>query len=142
VKRPHVRSGSGRIEWGAGLVIVLCLVGVTGCATLTRVQPGSGSRLTVEGRTYDEIWKAATTVIGRNLVTQAGTDKGRGEIQAAGAGGTFTSGSLVGVFITPANVASDRYVVEVVRRRSDAVPLPAKDWEDVLIRALKTELKL
>jgi hypothetical protein len=142
VNRPHIRWGPGRLKWGAGLVAVLCLAGVPGCATVTRVQPGSGSRLAVEGRTYDEVWKAAVTVIGRNLVTRAGTDKGRGEIQAEAAGGTFTSGSLVGVFITPANVASDRYVVEVVRRRSDAVPLPAKNWEEIIVEALKKELKL
>ena len=106
------------------------------------MQPGSGSRLTIEGRTYDEIWKAAVTVIGRNLTSRVGTDKGRGEIQAEGAGGRFSADALVGVFITPANTASDRYVVEVVSRRSAPVPLPVKNWKEVIIQALKTELKL
>ncbi len=121
---------------------MVCLSVIAGCATGARVQPGSGSRLTVEGRTYDQVWQAAVTVVGRSLTTSAGTDKGRGEIQAEGGGSRFSPDALVGIFITPASTASDRYVVEVVSRKRISVPLIGKNWEETIIESLKRELKL
>ncbi len=115
---------------------------ITGCATVARVEPGSGSQLTVERRTYDQVWQAAVKVVGQYLTISVGTDKGRGEIQAKGGGGRFSPDAMVGVFIRPANTPSDRYVVEVVSRKHVSVPLTGKNWEQTIIGGLKTELKL
>lgn len=124
------------------LRLFACVSLITGCATVTRVEPGPGSRLAVDGRTYDEVWRAAVKVVGQHLTISAGTDKRRGEIQAESAGGRFSRGGTVGVFITPASTPSDRYVVEVVNRRRVSIPLTEKNWEQVIIDGLKTELKL
>ena len=124
------------------LRLFVCMSVITGCASVTRVEPGGGSQLAVEGRTYDEVWRAAVKVVGHHLRIDAGTDKDRGEIQAAGGGGRFSPGELVGVFIRPANTPSGRYVVEVVSRKRAPVPLTGKDWEKTIIEGLKTELKL
>src|SRR6266545_380443 len=102
---------------------LVCLSVITGCATVTRVESGSGSQLAVEGRTYDQVWQAAVKVVSRHLSISIGTDKGRGEIRAEGGGGRFSPGEVVGVFIKPANTPSDRYVVEVVSRKRVSVAL-------------------
>jgi hypothetical protein len=115
---------------------------ITGCASVTRVESGAGSQLTVDGRTYDEVWRAAVNVVSHHLSVSAGTSKDRGEIQAEGGGSRFSPGQMVGVFIKPANTPSARYNVEVVSRKRAPVPLPGKDWEKTIIEDLKTELKL
>jgi hypothetical protein len=124
------------------LVLVVCLGLIAGCATATRVEPGSGSQLEIQGRTYDEVWRAAVKVVGHRLLIGAGTSKERGEIQAVGGGGRFLPDQVVGVFIRPAGTPSDRYAVEVVSGKRKANPLPAKSWEQTIIDDLKTELKL
>src|SRR5262249_14848358 len=105
----------------------LCLLAfvtvIAGCAAVTRVEPGSGSQLLVEGRTYDEVWRAAISVVGHNLSIGAGTNKERGEIRAEGGASRFSPGEAVGVFIRPANTRSEQYTVEVVSRKRGSVPL-------------------
>ena len=124
------------------LFLVLCVGMLAGCATATRVEPGSGSQLEVQGRTYDQVWRAAVKVVGHYLQIGPGTSKERGEIQAEGSGGRFLPDQLVGVFIKPAGTPSDRYAVEVVSGKRKAGPIPAKNWEQTIIDGLKTELAL
>ncbi len=124
------------------LCLLVCIGVIVGCAGVTRVKPGSGSQLAVEGRTYDELWRAAVKVVSQHLSISAGTSKERGEIQAEGGGGRYSPDQIVGVFIQPPNVRSDRYMVEVVSRNRVPVPLIGKNWEQTIIDGLKTELKL
>jgi hypothetical protein len=124
------------------LCLLACVSVIAGCAAVTRVEPGSGSQLTVEGRTYDEVWRAAVNVVGHHLWIGTGTSKERGEIQAVGGVSRFSAGEVVGVFIKPANTRSDQYTVEVVSRKRGSVPLTGKNWEQTIIDGLKTELKL
>jgi hypothetical protein len=127
---------------GRALRFLLCVSLIAGCATVTRVQPGSGSELTVEGRSYDEVWRAAVKVVSQHVYIAPGTDKGRGEIQAASGGGRFLPDQVVGVFIRPPSTPSDRYVVEVVSGKRRSNPLPARNWEQTIIAGLKKELGL
>ena len=127
---------------GRALLLVLCMTGIIGCAEVTRVESGSGLRLEVEGRTYDQIWQAAIKVVGEHLTIGVGTDKGRGEIQAESTGATFSGDARVGVFITPANTPSPRYVIEVVSRKRVSVSLVRKKWAQMIIDRLKMELVL
>jgi hypothetical protein len=124
------------------LRLLVCVSLIAGCAAVTRVEPGSGSQFTVEGRTYDEVWRAAVNVVGHHLRISVGTNKERGEIQAEGRGNRFSAGEVVGVFIKPANTRSDQYTVEVVSRKRASVPLTGKNWEQTIIDDLKTELRL
>lgn len=133
--------------WIGPLGRLLVLLGtfgslVAGCATVPRVEPGGGSQLTVEGRSYDEVWFAALEVVARHLRIAPGTDKTRGTIRAERTGGWLPGSETVGVFVQPANVPSARYVVEVVSRRSGAFPVALRNWEPVLLRDLKQALKL
>src|SRR5215470_15864114 len=114
------------------LFLLACVSAITGCAAVNRVEPGSGSRLDVEGRTYDEVWRAAVKVVGQRLSISAGTNKQRGEIQAEGGGSRFLPGQVVGVFIKPANTPSDHYVVEVVSHTRGSVPLTGRNWEQTV----------
>ena len=124
------------------LCLFVCLGVIVGCAGVTRVKSGSGSQLAVEGRTYDDVWRAAVKIVSQHLSISVGTNKERGEIQAEGGGGRFSPDQVVGVFIQPANAQSDRYMVEVVSRNRGSVPLIGRNWEQTIIDGLKTELKL
>ena len=124
------------------LLLVVGAGMLAGCAATTRVQPGSGSQLEVQGRTYDQVWRAAVKVVGHYLQIGPGTSKERGEIQAEGGGGRFLPDQVVGVFIKPAGTPSDRYAVEVVSGKRRSGPVPAKNWERTIIDDLKTELAL
>jgi hypothetical protein len=124
------------------LCVLVCLSLIAGCVSVARVEPGAGSELPVDGRTYDEVWRAAVNVVSRSLSISVGTSKERGEIQAEGGGGRFSPGEMVGVFIKPANTPSGRYVVEVVSRKRASVPLIGPNSEKTIIEGLKTELKL
>jgi hypothetical protein len=137
-----LRVGGVSSVTARALLVVVGLSLIAGCATASRVEPGPGSQLEVQGRTYDEVWHAAVKVVSHHLLIVAGTSKERGEIQAAGGGGRFLPDQVVGVFIKPAGTPSDRYAVEVVSGKRKANPLPAKNWEQTIIDGLKTELKL
>lgn len=115
---------------------------VAGCATAAGLAPGGGRTLVVEGRTYDEIWNAATRVVLRTLTAIVESDKARGRLTAEQKPGLATSGEVVGVFISPADVPSPRYTVEVVSRKRARGQLTGQDWEPTIIEALRLELGL
>src|SRR5262249_10545885 len=125
------------------LCVLAFVTVIAGCAAVTRVEPGSGSQLAVEGRTYDEVWRAAISVVGHNLSIGAGANKERGASQAEGGISRLLPGeAAVGVFIRPANTPSEQYMVEVVSRKRGVASLTGKSWEQTIIDGLKAELKL
>jgi hypothetical protein len=123
-----------------GLLAGLALVG--GCATVPRLEPGTGAQLSVEGRSYDQVWFAALDVVARHLRISVGTNKQLGTIRAERSGGWLPGSEAVGVFVRPPNAPSDRYVVEVVSRRSGIFPFAIRNWEPVILEDLKKSLNL
>jgi hypothetical protein len=70
------------------------------------------------------------------------SDKAAGRLTAEQKAGLFTWGEVVGVFIRPANVPSQRYTVEVVSQKRMRPQISGQDWEQTIGEAIKIELGL
>ena len=78
-----------KIARAAALAIVVMFG--AGCATIGSLQPGTGtgSTIEIEGRSYEEIWRAAVRTAGRSL-TIVESDKPQGTIKAEKGAGIRT----------------------------------------------------
>jgi hypothetical protein len=121
------------------IAVVVLVWLAAGCAA-GNVRPGSGRTLVVQGRTYDQVWAAVTRVAFQKLTAIVESDRARGRLVAEHKSGFATWGELVGIFITPANVASRQYTVEVVSRKRSGMQLTGQDWEPIVIDALRADL--
>jgi hypothetical protein len=57
-----------RRERVLGLAVVL----LTACATASGLQPGTGTTIAIDGRTYDQVWSAATRAVLQKLTAIRG----------------------------------------------------------------------
>ena len=125
------------------LFILLITLVIFGCATIGSLAPGSekGHKFTIGDKTYDEIWKAAIKAVTKNL-TIVESDKGLGIIKAEKGASLFTWGEVAGVFITPPNVKSSRYQVEVVSEKRSKGQITGQDWTLNIVEGIKAELDI
>lgn len=114
-----------------------------GCATIGSLGPGTekGYKFTIEDKTYDEIWKAAIKAVTRSL-TIVESNKELGIIKAEKGASLFTWGEVAGVFITPPNLKSSRYQVEVVSEKRSKGQITGQDWTLNIVEGIKAELDL
>ena len=103
------------------------------CQTMADVKPGDGHRATIDKRSYDDIWKAATRVAEEHFEIRE-SDRERGTILAERPNGFVEPGAWVGIFISPASTGAPTYTVEVVRRKKMTTNVGVKDWEQKVIR--------
>jgi hypothetical protein len=97
----------------AALVLVISVLWFAGCAAVGGVQPGTGSRTTITGFSYEAIWAAALHAAkGRLQVLES--DRTHGIIRADHSTGVL-AGHRIAVFITP-TVDAPEYTVEVVAK--------------------------
>ena len=120
--------------------VVLSIL-LLGCATMGSLRPGSGSSFEIHDRTYDEIWKAAVTVVTRSL-TIVESDKASGTIKAEARAGITTWGEVVGVFITPPRKDERKYTIEVLSLKRYQIQITGQKWEPSVIAGVKAELNL
>jgi hypothetical protein len=128
----------------AKLLFVFSMLFVNfGCATIGSLAPGTekGYKFTIEEKTYDEIWKASIKAVTRNL-TIVESNKELGIIKAEKGASLFTWGEVAAVFITPANVESSRYQVEVVCEKRAKAQITGQDWTLNIVEGIKAELDL
>lgn len=93
------------------IAIVLFLL--SGCATTGSLHPGAGTKIVVEGKSYDKVWDTSVAAVS-NQLTVVESNKDTGVIKAKGEwDGRRFSRELVGVFINPPT-NSEVYTVEVV----------------------------
>ena len=123
------------------LVLGLLALLVAGCATIGSLQPGSGSTFEVYDKSYDEIWRAAVTVVTRSL-TIVEYNKDAGTIKAEARAGLATCGEVVGVFIKPARKGEKKYTVEVLSLKRLRTQITGQNWEQTIIAGMKTELDI
>jgi hypothetical protein len=123
------------------IIAMLALLTITGCATTDTLQPGkSGStKFTVQGKTYDQLWKASVKAMSSQL-SIVEKSKESGVIKAEKGAGVSTWGEVVGVFISPANKQSDKYVVEVQSYKRHRLQVSGQDWTQTIVTAIETEL--
>lgn len=123
------------------LVAAFCCLFVSGCNTVDSVQPGKGQKFTVTSKSYDQVWKAAVTVVSRQL-TIVEESKTAGSLKAESKAGFATYGEVVGVFIHPAGVNAASYEIEVVSlKRAQAIQITGQDWTNTIIVGIKAELQ-
>jgi predicted small secreted protein len=124
----------------SALIAAFCCLFVSGCNTVDSVQPGKGQKFTVAARSYDQLWKAAVTVVSRQL-TIVEESKTAGSLKAESKAGVTTHGEVVGVFIHPAGVNAGSYEIEVVSLKRDAIQITGQDWTNTIIAGIKAELQ-
>ena len=114
---------------------------LSGCATIGSLRPGDGTSFEITNKSYDQVWKAAITVVGRSL-TIVESDKQTGVIKAEKGAGLATWGEVVGVFIKPANTDSKRFTVVVESKKRVLFQITGQNWERTIIEGIKAELDL
>jgi len=122
-------------------LLVLLLLMFTGCATIGTLHPGSGRTFEVNDRNYNEVWKAAIRVAGRNL-TIVQSNKDSGIIKAEARVGLATWGEVVGIFITPTREGEKKYNVEVVSQKRSRLQITGQNWEETIVSGIKVELDI
>ncbi|MBU2574629.1 MAG: hypothetical protein KKH28_11190 [Elusimicrobia bacterium] len=120
---------------------LLAFAVLSGCATIGSLGPGSGQTFEVTGKSYNEIWKAAVTVITRSL-TIVENDKAGGNLKAEAKAGMMTRGEVVGVFIRPTSANASRYTVEVLSLKRSQMQITGQNWEPTMIAGIKAELDI
>lgn len=123
------------------LLLLAAIATLPSCATVDSLQPGSGRKFLVQGKSYDEIWKAAVRSMSRNL-TIVESDKTRGLIRSEARAGIATWGEVVGVFISPPNPGAPTYTVEVESLKRSMVQITGQDWETAIITSIQAELDM
>jgi uncharacterized protein YceK len=119
---------------------VFVLMSISGCATIDTLQAGTGgSSFEVQGKTYDEVWKAVVLTAGRSL-TIVESNKQSGTLKAEKGGGLFTWGEVVGVFVRPTSNGATRYTIEVQSLKRARGQLTGQDWTETMIAGVKAEL--
>lgn len=121
------------------LALLWCLL-LTACVSTDSLQlsNGKGSNYAVTGKSYEQIWKAATVAM-RTDMEIVESHKPSGVIKSKVVNGT--RGKVVGFFIQPAHESAPRYTINIVSRwplqapnESDGEP---SVWEDFR-RALRS----
>lgn len=123
------------------LLLFVTVAALPSCATVDSLQPGSGRKFLVQGKTYDDIWKAAVRSMSRNL-TIVESDKTRGLIRSEARAGIATWGEVVGVFISPARPGAPVYTVEVESLKRSMVQITGQDWETAIVTSIQAELDM
>ena len=119
--------------------VVLVMLSLAACQSLSDVKPGDGMKLTFDGHSYADIWNAALLVADEHFEIRE-QDQSRGVILAERTRTFMEAPSWIGIFITPTSSAAGRYTVEVVRRKWMTTNLNVQDWERKVLRDLEDVL--
>lgn len=123
-----------------GVVGLIFVFLITGCATIDSLQPGSGAPIfEVRGKSYDEIWKGVVRTASRSL-TIVESNKERGILRAEKSAGIATWGEVVGIFVRPTTNGSPVYTVEVQSLKRSRLQITGQDWTFTMISGIKVEL--
>ena len=131
------------MHFAKGAVLAIALMSGAGCATTASLEPGTGTgtTLTIENRSYDEIWHAAVRTASRSL-TIVKSDKPSGTIKAEKGAGATTLGEVVGIFIRPPRGGAATYTVEVQSLKRWRLQITGQDWTTTMIAGIQAELRL
>ena len=135
----HQRSKTRDHAVARAFSVVLVMLSLVACQSLSDVKPGDGMKLTIDGRSYVDIWNAALLVADEHFEIRE-QDQARGVILAERTRTFMEAPSWIGIFITPTASAVGRYTVEVVRRKWMTTNLNVQDWERKVLRDLEDVL--
>lgn len=125
--------------WAYRLLVAIL---TTGCATINTLQPGAGGvAFTVQGKTYNEIWRAITLTASRQL-TIVENNKSTGTLKAEKGVGLTTWGEVVGIFVRPTTSGAAEYTIEVQSFKRLRGQITGQDWTETMVSGIKAELGL
>lgn len=123
------------------VALLLALFALPACQSMSDVKPGDGRKATIAGKTYDQVWTAATTVADEHFEVRE-RDKATGTIKAERTMSAFSKGAYIGIYIVPPT-AAPTHTVEVVRRKKSTYgDLGEQDWEYKVLRDMYRQLGL
>ena len=124
-------------RWGLGLLTAFLL---SGCVSTDSLQPGDigGATLSIRGRSYEQIWKAATQAMSTDMKIVE-SHKPSGVIKSRV--GSTPTGKVVAIFIQPTTPASE-YTVRIVSKKPLQTDFVDRDWEPSVVEDLKAALNL
>ena len=121
------------------LIAFLCVF-LTACNTTADLARGQGTTFVVEGKTYDQVWRAVHKFSSYQLnLTIA--DKETGTIKGEKPSTMWSAGELVGVFVSPSPAKVGAFVVEVQNKRVLSTNIMAADWTTTFVSGIKLELE-
>jgi hypothetical protein len=112
---------------------------LSGCASMSDVQPGDGKAITVTGKTYEQVYAAAAKVADAHFDIHD-QSPATGVIKAERTVSMFGNGAWIGVYITPAMPGAERYRVEVVSRKKATGNFGEQGWEGKTLRDIQDVL--
>lgn len=127
------------------LVSVFTLsLALSGCGVMTvstdELRPGSsdGIVLTTNGRTYDQVWKAAISAMS-NGMSVVESHRPSGTIKSRV--GSAPSGKVVAIFITPTTPDAREYKIQLVSKTPQGFNSPERrTWEPSVVRDFEAAL--
>ncbi len=109
----------------AALLASLSLVACTSTDNL-QLSNGKGASFAVTGRSYDQVWRAATVAMSTDM-TIVESHRPSGVIKSRVVNGT--PGKVVGFFIQPTDEQAARYTITIVNRKPLQTDSVDRDWE-------------
>ena len=126
-------------HWARAVVLLLVLL--SGCSSISDLRPGDGRKLAIRDHDYPAIWRAAVFVAEEHFTIHE-QDQAKGVILSEREATFMEPASWVGIFITPPRPGAAEYTVEVVRRRNSGARIfsQPQNWEWKVIRDLSRTL--
>ncbi len=125
---------------GKRFLIAILFAALAACNTTADLSRGQGTSFVVEGKSYDQIWKAAHKFSSYQLALTL-ADKETGTIKGEKPSTMWSAGEVVGVFITKSPIKADIYIVEVQNKKVLTTNIMATDWTTTFINGIKLELE-
>jgi hypothetical protein len=124
------------------LLATMTFLLTSGCATTTTLKPGheDSSILTVSGKSYIDVWKAASKAVAAAGLTFVEFDRMQGLIKAEKAPTVRSWGEVVAVYITPAADAPS-HQIEVLSLKRSKAQIISQDHEQSIVAAIERALK-
>lgn len=121
------------------LLALLACIALSACASTDNLQlsNGGGKSFSVSGRSYAQIWQAATLAMSNDMVIVE-SHRPSGVIKSRVVNGT--PGKVVGFFIQPTDESAPRYTVTIVSRKPLQTQFVDRDWEPSVVEDFKQAL--
>lgn len=100
---------------------------------------GGGKSLSVSGRSYAQIWQAATVAMSNDMAIVE-SHRPSGVIKSRVVNGT--AGKVVGFFIRPTDEFAPHYTVTIVSRKPLQTEFVDRDWEPSVVEDFKAALSV
>lgn len=119
---------------------ILLSVLLAACASTDDLQlsHGKGKSFIVSGRSYEQIWRAATVAMSTDMKI-VDSHKPSGVIKSKVVNGTH--GKVVGFFIQPADEQAPNYTITIVSKKPFQTEFVDRDWEPSVWEDFKAALQ-